>query len=112
MDDVYADGSELVVDGTRVQFDEEIAEFVTVGDIVVVRLKFKADMVDNRNVIGVGNDGAKRWTIQEAPHQPTDDNPYIYISVREEELWARSWHDREYRIDPDSGEVVDEKVVR
>ncbi|SFS13048.1 hypothetical protein SAMN05216559_4186 [Halomicrobium zhouii] len=107
MNAVSADGNELTIDGTRLVFDDEIGGVVQIESGAVVRLEIPPEKTCNRNVIAINNDGTIRWRIPEAPDGSSGDKPYMDIYLQDGELWAGNWICYCYRIDQDTGELLE-----
>lgn len=106
MDSVAVDGNTLEIDGTTTEFEYEIGETVVLDDVVVVRLDVPPDEVRNRNVVAVDETGTERWTIREPSQGSSGDNPYMNIGMEDGELWAGTWHGTAYRVDVETGDLL------
>lgn len=112
MSDVVIEDKDLIVDKSRVKFNHQISENLIWDDNhIIVRFSVPQGTVHNRNVVAIDDDGNEIWQIPEAP-RPQEDNPYISIYKEDGELWARCYWDRAYRVNPNTGELLDEKTVR
>lgn len=62
-----------------------------------------------RNVIGLSNDGEIQWEIPDAPHKPPEDTDPYYMGLWQigDTLWVRNKNQYAYRVDPDSGELLE-----
>jgi len=63
-----------------------------------------------RNVVGIGGSGTVLWHIPEAPHDaPADDIGPYYMTLLEIEgaLWVRNRNRYTYRVDPETGEILE-----
>jgi outer membrane protein assembly factor BamB len=109
MDSFVVDEDLLNIDGTKISFEHKIRDAIAFNEIVVVRLEIPTNAVQNRNVVGVDETGTRRWTIPEAPNGSTEDNPYMDIYASNGELWAGTWHGMAYRVDVDTGELLDKE---
>lgn len=109
MDSFAVDENLLTIGGTTVTFEHEIGDTIAFDAVVVVRLKIPTDVVQNRNVVAIDETGTRRWTVPEAPDGPTEDNPYMNIYTRNGELWAGAWCGMAYRVDVDTGELLDKE---
>ena len=112
MVEVSIDGHKLTIDSAETTFDYEIADFVEFDGLTVVRLDVPTGEVNNRNVVGIDEKGTERWRIPESPHGPTEDNPYMDLNMRDGELWAGNWNGWTYRIDPETGELLEHKFTK
>jgi len=106
MDSFAVGGTTLTIDDTTVAFEYEIGDAIAFDDVVVARFKIPSEVVHNRNVVAVTEMGTRRWTIPEAPHGPQEDNPYMDIYIQDGELWAGAWLGMAYRVDVDTGELL------
>jgi len=75
-------------------------------DIVVVL--FEQENVDD-NICGVNPDGTVEWQIGSTNSPSGDENPYVKIWEKDDELWAADWKGMDYRIDPQNGQKIDKK---
>lgn len=112
MPTVEVDGDTLTVDGTRVRFRHPIDETVVAGDVVVVLLDVPLGTIDNRNVVGVGADGERRWQIEPISDDPTADQPYVNLIERDDGVWVFNPIGAECRIDPETGEFVENRMKK
>lgn len=112
MHDIAIDGKDVIVDGERFTFDHEIGDILNVGDVIVVRLKIPPNIVNNRNILAIDFDGHDIWKIPESPKTSFEDDPYMSLYQEDGGLWARTWSDWAYRIDPDNGEIIRSDNVR
>lgn len=112
MHDITTEGKDLIIDGEKITFDYELGEVLNVDGVIVIRLKIPPDAVNNRNVFAIDPAGNELWKIPENPKTSFDDDPYMSIYREDEGLWARTWSDWAYRLDPESGDIIDSRNVR
>lgn len=112
MVEVLADGHKLTIDSTDITFEYEIGDFVEFGGVIVVRLDIPVGETNNRNVVGFDKTGTERWRISESPHGSTKDNPYVNLYLRDGGLWVGNWMGWTYRIDPETGELLENKFTK
>lgn len=113
MTSVSVTESRLTVGSETIRFPAPIAEHVEYDEFVVVRLKVTMDEHpdDRRNVIAVDRDGTIRWQLPELPD--AEPRPYTRIFTKEgEDLWVHNSSGNLYRVDPETGEVLDREFVK
>lgn len=103
----------VLIDGSRIEFGNPIAEVVEFPGSVIVRLELTGDVPPEmqRNVIAVDTNGEERWRIQKNPGFDRH-TPYSNIRKKGEQLWAYHPTGMDYRIDVDSGAIVDKEFKR
>lgn len=126
---------EIAINGDTVNLPADVREYVVIRKTVVILLEGWAtdpdvemfesmgiDMSDvtrepdieledpYRNVVGLDPTGDLKWTIPEAPHDPPEgDEPYYQsLWTSDGELWVRNKNHRNYRVDPKTGELLEE----
>ncbi|WP_408959995.1 hypothetical protein [Natrinema sp. 74] len=62
-----------------------------------------------RNVIGLSTDGELQWHIPDAPHEPPEETEPHYMGLWqiEDALWVRNKNQYAYRVDRNSGELLE-----
>jgi hypothetical protein len=112
--DITIDQDTLVVDGERIRFDDQIAEFLEWGqDLIVVRFKAPAESDCDRNIRGIGQEGSEKWVVQEPTVPPAhESNPFISIYEQDGGIWGHCYWGPAYRIDPETGELLDREDVK
>lgn len=112
MTDISYSARTLTVGDNIVEFDHQISEFLIWDDnLIIVRFRVPQGTVHNRNVVAIDNDGNEIWQIPKATVDQ-EDNPYTSIYKKDGDLWVRCYWDRAYQVDIDTGELLDERVVR
>lgn len=109
MPDLSIEDSKLTVDSIEISFDYEIGDVIECNSVIVVCFVIPPGEVHNRNVVGIDKTGIERWTIPESPHGSIENNPYMNLSLRDGELWVGNWRGGTYRVDPETGELLEHK---
>lgn len=115
MIDTNVNDNLLSIDGNTVRFDTDIFEVEEFDDFAVVLLEW----VDNdssdrtRNVYAIDSDGSVRWKIDECPDVVGGKHSaYGGLHVMDGELWATTVVGISYRIDTNTGEVLEKRIVK
>lgn len=113
MDDITVEGPTLVIGDERVEFEVPIADHIVYDDFAVVRLENAGERHpdSHRNVIAVDADGTIRWKIPEQP--PSESRPYTNIYTEDgEDLWTNNASGYLFRVDPETGDLLDREFVK
>jgi hypothetical protein len=105
-------GHKLIIDGHEHTLVHEIYEaFETPEGVIVVFKWSKGD--PNRNVIMLGADGTFRWQIEKLSNHPQATwQPYTGVSYRDGVLKAYNGDGVSCVLDPETGKIVDRKMVK
>jgi hypothetical protein len=87
--------SELLVDGVR-----------------LVILKPRQEWGAEANLLGFGPDGELLWHLEPPVRSRDSWDGFVNLWVREGQVWAGSWSGFSLRIDPRSGEVVEQVFTK
>lgn len=105
-------GEELSIGSDTVRFRVPIYRDIEYGEFVVVLLETKR--IDHeykrRNVLAINEDGSIRWTISKQP--PSNPRPYTGLYTRDGDLWTYNSSGYKFRIDPETGELLERKFVK
>lgn len=100
-------GETLDIDGTRVRFRHPIKDVVHAEGVIVVLLDVPPGSIDNRNVIGVSEDGERLWEIDPISDDPTADQAYVNLYEKGGGVWVGNPIGAECRLDPATGNLTE-----
>lgn len=100
-----ADGL-ITINGKAVNLPYPVAEAITIGEIVVVRIEPAVGELCNANIYGFTINGYFKWKVEESPHGTEPDKQFtsIYISPNGK-LIAGNWNGIDYAVDVKSGAI-------
>ena len=107
------DERELVIGEKTISFEAPIAETIDYGAFVVIRLQNNAETHEDwlQNVIAFEEDGSVRWRLPEIPEYKP--RPYTNIFSNDEyELGVHNSSGNLYRVNPETGEILDREFVK
>ena len=94
--------------GQSVEFELEVADVLDTGDALVVRLVIPPGQIMNRNVFGISStDGRILWQVPERK-LVYEDSPYTGLRWEGGVVALYNWDGLELRVDPQTGEVLEE----
>lgn len=105
-------GDTLDIDGTRVRFRHTIEEVVHVEGVIVVLLDVPTGTIDNRNVIGVSEDGQRLWEIDPISDDSTADQAYVTLYEKDGGVWVGNPIGAECKLDLETGSFVETQTKR
>lgn len=108
-------GDSLTIDGNTLQFDRDIFDTVSFEGFVIVLLQWTDDEspARTRNVYAVDRDASIRWQIDECPDEVGGrHSAYGGLHVVNGELWATTVVGISYKLNVETGEIVDKKIVK
>ncbi|WP_156033929.1 hypothetical protein [Aeromonas jandaei] len=96
----------ITINGKAIDLPYPVAEAITIGEIVVVRLEPAVGELCNANIYGFTVNGCFKWKVEESPHGTEPDKPFtsIYISPNGQ-LIAGNWNGIDYSVDVKSGAI-------
>ncbi len=112
MTTVRYDGRTLTIEDTTVSLRHPVKEATRVNDVVVVLLDVPTGTIDNRNVIGVSENGARLWEIEPISDDPTADQPYVDLSKENGGIWVVNPIGARCRVDVATGTLVEKEITR
>lgn len=115
MSKVTYSNNELIVNDSSVRFQDDILETSVFGDMVIVLLDWQQEMKSNphRNVYGVDFGGNIKWQIERAPDKVADRHlMFVSLHERDGELWVNAAPGIAYKVDLQTGEITDSRVVK
>lgn len=65
-----------------------------------------------QNVWSFEKDGSLRWKIEEGDEYNGDIHPYVGMDLREGDLWMSNWNGYDYRVDLETGELLERELTR
>ena len=102
----------IQISGKTLSFKFDIAEYIELNNIIVVRLKVPTDIIFNENIFGVNTDGKIVWQIvsREFMHK---NSPYTNMKkVNNSRVNLSNWDGTQVLINPNNGNILDEKWVK
>lgn len=111
MTEISASGNTLQIGNQTVEFEYGIDDLVQLNGIIVVLLNIPTGETNNRNVIGLDQNGSIRWRIEELDSERAD-KPYVEIDITNGELVADNWMGVQAIVDIDTGAVKDTKLTK
>lgn len=107
-------GSELIVDDVRIDFDHPIEKVLERDGYVVVLLELTGESYKDfhKNVIGVNWNGSVRWKIENRPEREGKYRPYSNIYDKDGDLWAYNVGGMAYRVDETDGSLLEGEFVK
>ncbi|PSQ19410.1 hypothetical protein BRD00_01945 [Halobacteriales archaeon QS_8_69_26] len=112
MSTVEVDGDRIVFEDAEVELRHPVGTTLRVDDVVVVQLAVPVGTGDIDNVLGFSTDGERLWEIDNPVSNSTGIDRYQGFREEDGELWAISRASAFHRIDPETGEIVEEKRVK
>lgn len=112
MTDISLTNGNIKMNGKTLSFKFDIAEYIELKGVVVVRLKIPTDVVFNENIFGVDTDGKIIWQIarKEFMH---NNSPYTNIKrINDHKVNLSNWDGTQVLIDSSTGKILDEKWVK
>jgi hypothetical protein len=104
--DFSIDDGAVSINGKVVDLPYPVAEALTVGELVIVRVEPTIGEVFNSNVYGFKADSSCKWQIAESPHGTEADKPFTSISVSpDNQLVAGNWNGVDYLVDLMNGAI-------
>lgn len=103
---------EIRINGNVLSFKFDIAEYIELSKILVIRLKVPVDVVFNENVFGIGTDGKIVWQIahKEFLHK---NSPYINMKkLDNNKINLSNWDGTQILIEAITGNILEEKWVK
>jgi hypothetical protein len=98
--------------GLVLDFEYAVAEVLETANVLIVRLEIPPGETMNRNVFGINReDGRVRWQVPERK-LVYEDSPYTGLRRDGVLVTLCNWDGMELRIDPRSGEVLEESHGR
>ncbi len=99
------DGCLLIAD-KAVRLPFPVAKAMGLGEAVAVRVDVPTGQVFNRNVYLIDAAGRILWQIEESPHGPGTDKPFMNIWIADDDaLVAGNWNGIDYKVDISSGRI-------
>lgn len=111
MTEISVGGNTLRIGSQTVKFDYDIDDLVQLNGMIVVLLNIPTGETNNRNVIGIDQNGSIRWRIEELDSERAD-KPYVEIDVSNGELVVDNWMGVQATVDVDTGAVKDTKLTK
>lgn len=98
--------------GRSVKLEADISQTLEVGNVVVVRLRVEPGSIMNENVVALDRDDGKLlWKIPVRQHVYRD-SPYTAISKEGSYAWVHNWDGTDLKIDPKTGEILEERFTK
>lgn len=112
---VHVEDDLLEINESTVRFANSIGDVVRFDEFVVIRLKLTGVKFPDihRNVYAINCDGSIRWQIEECPDLVGGKHS-AYGGLYEVDggLWATTTIGISYKLDPDTGEILEKKIVK
>lgn len=99
--------NELRVEGVNlpIVFPWPIAQVVTCGAMLIVRIEPAPGACFNENVFGVQPNGSVAWTISPLKHV-YDDSPYTSLVAKDGGVMLYNWDGDELLVDAETGQII------
>lgn len=99
--------NELHIDGvfSPVAFPWPIAQVVSCGTMLIVRIEPEPGTCFNENVFGVRPDGSIAWTIAPRKHV-YNDSPYTSLALRDGGVMLYNWDGDELLVEAQTGQTI------
>ena len=104
----------LYIDGKEIAFEEERAQIKNIDDKIFILLKIpprkNLSYDDQHNVYCYSTSGEMIWQIGKRP--TSDDAVYTMITINDSNLYANDFLDRKFKVNQDTGEIMNMRIVR
>lgn len=109
---IDVDGDTLTVKDGKVVFRHPVEKAIESDGIIVVLLNVPTGSIDNRNVIGISEDGDRLWEIEPISNDPSADQAYVNLYEEDGDVWVFNPIGARCRIDIHSGDLIEKEVTR
>ena len=94
-----------------INFPSAIQEFEEYKNVIIVRVHPNALSFMNENIFAVSSEGKIIWQVEKIQHMNRD-SPYTAIHLSDGQLFAYNWDTCLYRINLDTGKIIDREEAR
>lgn len=101
----------IKINGHEVKFKYEIDKIVEVKNICIVMLEVPSNKIYNENIFGVDKTGKIIWQIEKVKHIYKS-SPYMDLFEKDEQIWAGNWDGDLYRLDIQTGIILEKKYTK
>ncbi|MBX0306058.1 hypothetical protein [Haloarcula salinisoli] len=107
--------NQMEIGDTTVEFANDIHECAKTAELAIVNLDIDGTDYEyiTRNVVAVDNEGKIQWRIPECPDVTGNGHDsYLGLSLSNGELWVNNLNGMRYRVDPETGEIIDKQFTK
>ena len=106
--------NKLEINNNKIVFDYDIRYVVETNDILIILLEIPNNVIYLNNVFGVNKGGKVKWRIQNVNDVFNIKNqlPFENLMINETGVYVSDFYGRRFSLNPITGKVLSNDIVR